>query len=202
MAQRGLLLVIACIIEIAAVGGSVDAHAQSMGTPGIAVAVLGPVVVVGAGLDGDVLVQLLAGCGADHVDQAMHRVGAIHCGGRALDDLDAPGLLGVGVEQLVDVAETGSPQADAVAGDQEGAATAGPCEHRRAQRDKAFLAVTPGDPGTGHLLHGLADMGMADQLEVLLADAGPVQGQLHTVLGHPRGGDQYLFRRGSPGCDQ
>ena len=133
VAQRGLLLVIACIIEIAAVGGSVDAHAQSMGTPGIAVAVLGPVVVVGAGLDGDVLVQLLAGCGADHVDQAMHRVGAIHCGGRALDDLDPPGLLGVGVEQLVDVAETGSPQADAVAGDQEGAATAGPCEHRRAQ---------------------------------------------------------------------
>ena len=130
IAQGGFLLVVACVIEVAAVGGAIDAHTDPVGAHGIAVTVLGAVVIPGARLDGDILVHLVAGRGAQYIDQAVHGVGAVERGGRPLDHLDAPGLFGIGVEQLVDVAKTGRPQADAVTRDQEGATAARPGQYR------------------------------------------------------------------------
>ena len=130
IAQGGFLLVVARVIEVAAVRGAIDAHAHPVCAKGIAVTVFGAVVIPGARLHGDILVHLVAGRGAQYIDQAVHGVGAVERSGRPLDHLDASGLFGIGVEQLVDVAKTGRPQADAVTRDQEGATAARPGQYR------------------------------------------------------------------------
>ena len=88
--------------------------------------------------------------GQHDIDHAVHGVGAPEGAARTAHDLDASGVLGVGIEHLVDVAEGVGANRNAVLGHEKSAASPGAGEHGRADRSQAFLAVVAIDVDAGY----------------------------------------------------
>ena len=112
------------------------------------------------------------GRASDHVDDAMQRVAAEQAARGAAHDFHGSRLLGVHLEQVVDVAETSWANRNAVLEQQEPAAGAGAGQHAGANRGEVFLPGPARDPHPRHAHEDLVRMVGAHQRHVFAIHRG------------------------------
>ena len=102
----------------------------------------------------------------------MQRVAAEQAARRPAHDFHGRGLLGVHLEQIVDVAESGRANRDAVLEQQESAASPGAGQHAGTDRRQVFLPGTTRNPHPRHAHEDLVRMVGAHKLHVFAVHRG------------------------------
>ena len=129
------------------------------------------------------------------VDDAMQRVAAEQGAGGAAQNLDGGGLFGIQLEQIVDVAEAGGANRDAVLQQQKLAAGASAGVYAGANRGEMLVARTPRNPHPGHSCEEFVRMVGAGEIHCVRRQHGG------TANGFAAGGDghgahQHFLNRG------
>ena len=157
-------------------------------------------IAVGAGFE--TAAPLLGPACGDGVDDAVQGVAAEQRAGRSADDLDGRGLLGVDLEQVVDVAKASGADGDAVLEQQEAAAGARARQHAGADRGQMFVSGTARDPDARDAEEQFMDVACPGQLDLAGVDvrdaAGAALARRHGCLGAHH--DLFEFRRRGGDC--